>query len=36
MLEIPFKYTPNDYIKENKCVNPGLWLIVPDKWKRQA
>jgi len=36
MLEIPFKYTPNDYIKENKCVNPGLWLIVPDEWKRQV
>ena len=34
MLEIPFRYTPNDYIVENKCVTPGLWLLVPDNWKR--
>lgn len=34
MLEIPFKYTPYEYIKDNKCVNPGLWLLVPDDWKR--
>ncbi|WP_291644532.1 hypothetical protein [Clostridium sp.] len=30
----PFRYTPNDYIIENKCVNPGLCLLVPDKWER--
>lgn len=36
MLEEPFKYTPKDYIGENKCVNPGLWLLVPDTWKRQT
>jgi hypothetical protein len=34
MLEKPFRYTPKDYIAGNKCVNPGLWLLVPDKWKR--
>jgi len=34
ILEKPFKYTPNDYIVGNKCVNPGLWLLVPDNWKR--
>lgn len=34
LLEIPFKYTPNDYFNENKCINPGLWLIVPADWKR--
>ena len=36
MLEEPFRYTPNDYIAENKCVNPGLWLLVPDTWKRRV
>ena len=30
MLEVPFKYTPNDLIAGNKCVHPGLWLLVPD------
>lgn len=34
MLKIPFKYTPKDYIEGNKCVMPGLWLLVPGDWKR--
>jgi hypothetical protein len=34
MLEIPFLYTPNDYIPENRCVTPALWLLVPDDWRR--
>lgn len=34
ILETPFKYSPIDYIAGNKCVNPGLWLLVPDDWKR--
>lgn len=34
MLNKPFRYTPNDYIEGNKCVMPGLWLLVPDKWER--
>jgi hypothetical protein len=34
MLNTPFRYTPNDYIVENKCVMPGLWLHVPDEWER--
>lgn len=33
MLNKPFKYTPNDYIEGNKCVIPGLWLLVPDDWE---
>lgn len=32
-LEIPFKYTPHDYIQGNKCVTPALWLFVPDDWR---
>jgi len=34
LLQIPFKYAPNKYISENKCVQPGLWLLVPDDWNR--
>ena len=34
LLKIPFRYTPNDYIEGNKCVMTGLWLLVPDDWKR--
>lgn len=33
ILEIPFRYTPTEYIDSNKCVNPGLWLLVPNNWK---
>ncbi|MWV43378.1 hypothetical protein GRF59_07000 [Paenibacillus sp. HJL G12] len=33
ILKEPFRYTPSEYIKENKCVIPGLWLLVPDDWK---
>lgn len=29
MLEIPFRYSPNDYIVDNKCVNPSLYLLIP-------
>jgi hypothetical protein len=34
MLENPFQYAPNKYISENKCVQPGLWLLVPEDWNR--
>ncbi|MDQ0193247.1 hypothetical protein [Paenibacillus wynnii] len=34
ILKNPFRYTPSDYIDENKCVMPGIWLLVPDDWKR--
>jgi len=34
ILKTPFRYTPHDYIAENKCVTPSLWLLVPDSWKR--
>ncbi|SMF87871.1 hypothetical protein SAMN05661091_3982 [Paenibacillus uliginis N3/975] len=34
LLKEPFKYTPAEYIEGNKCVMPGLWLLVPDDWKR--
>jgi hypothetical protein len=34
MLKEPFRYTPTDYIQGNKCVTPGIWLLVPDTWKR--
>lgn len=34
MLNKPFRYTPSDFIEGNKCVMPGLWLLVPDDWKR--
>lgn len=36
MLEKPFKYTQKDYIRGNRCVNPGLWLLVPDDWERNV
>ncbi|MDX8363443.1 hypothetical protein [Cytobacillus sp. IB215316] len=32
ILKIPLKYSPNDFIVGNECVNPGLWLLVPDNW----
>ena len=32
-LEKPFQYTPTDFIPENKCVTPALWLLVPDDWR---
>jgi hypothetical protein len=35
ILKEPLKYTPSEFIEENKCVMPGLWLFVPDDWKRQ-
>ncbi|GGH27754.1 hypothetical protein [Paenibacillus segetis] len=34
ILKEPFRYTPTEYIEENKCVVPALWLLVPDDWKR--
>ncbi|WP_144556031.1 hypothetical protein [Bacillus sp. X1(2014)] len=34
MLNKPFKYTPTDYIQCNKCVMPGVWLLVPEDWER--
>ncbi|MEH7885205.1 hypothetical protein V7654_12900 [Bacillus sp. JJ1609] len=34
ILKTPFRYTPTDYIEGNKCVMPGLWLLVPDDWER--
>lgn len=34
ILKHPFRYTPSEYIEENKCVMPALWLLVPDDWKR--
>jgi hypothetical protein len=34
LLMSDFRYTPKDFIKENKCVMPGLWLLVPDNWRR--
>jgi hypothetical protein len=34
MIEMPFQYAPNKYIEKNKCVQPALWLLVPDAWKR--
>ncbi|WP_203364727.1 hypothetical protein [Bacillus sp. REN10] len=34
MLNTPFRYTPTEYIEGNKCVMPGLWLLVPEDWKR--
>jgi len=35
LLREPFRYTPKEYIKGNKCVMPALWLLVPDDWRRQ-
>ncbi len=32
-LEKPFQYTPTDYIPENKCVMPALWMLVPEDWR---
>lgn len=29
MLRVPFRYTPTEYIRENKCVMPGIWLLIP-------
>jgi hypothetical protein len=34
ILKVPFRYTPTDYIQENKCVMTGIWLLVPDDWMR--
>lgn len=34
LLKVPFRYTPTEYIEENKCVMPALWLLVPDDWRR--
>ncbi len=34
LLKTPFKYTPIDVIEGNKCVVPGLWLLVPNDWRR--
>lgn len=35
ILKVPFRYTPTDYIHgNNKCVMPGIWMLVPDDWKR--
>jgi hypothetical protein len=34
MINTPFRYTPTDFIEGNKCVIPGLWLLVPDEWER--
>jgi|GEM_PF-5176521 len=36
ILDTPFRYTPTEYILENKCVMPGLWLLVPDNWIRKS
>jgi hypothetical protein len=36
MLKNPLRYTPTDYIEGNKCVMPGLWLLVPDDWDCQS
>jgi len=36
ILNKPFKYTSNDYIDGNKCVQPGLWLLVPRTWKNKV
>ncbi|OAB38584.1 hypothetical protein PMSD_06090 [Paenibacillus macquariensis subsp. defensor] len=34
LLKEPFRYTPSEFIEGNRCVMPGLWLLVPDDWKR--
>lgn len=34
MLKTPFRYTPTEFIDGNKCVTPGLWILVPDDWER--
>ncbi|MET3290597.1 UNVERIFIED_CONTAM: hypothetical protein ABID98_003167 [Brevibacillus sp. OAP136] len=34
ILKVPFRYTPTDFIQGNECVMTGIWLHVPDDWKR--
>ena len=31
-LKVPFRYTPTEFIEENRCVLPAIWLLVPDDW----
>ncbi|MFD2614181.1 hypothetical protein [Paenibacillus gansuensis] len=33
-LKVPFRYTHSEYIPGNECVVTGIWLHVPDDWKR--
>ncbi len=34
-LQVPFRFTPTEYIEDNECVVPALWLRVPDDWKSE-
>jgi hypothetical protein len=35
MLRHPFTYTLTESIKDNACVTPSLWLLVPKDWRRR-
>ncbi len=33
-IERPFRYSLEDYMKDNRCLCPAPNLLVPDKWTR--